>query len=113
MHVEVVDSQLIVRTPETAMAEFEAALLDQYPDATSVEFFDASIGYALPEESPTTVAEPSVLLRYALTFEDSAGVAMVSRSEPVSLSLISCCLQPVLLSTQGPNPAPGDTRRVR
>lgn len=113
MHAKVVDTQLIVRTPETAMAEFEAALLDQYPDATSVEFFDASIGYALPEESPTTVAEPSVILRYALTFEDSAGGAVVSRSEPVSLSLVSSSLHPVLLSTQDPNPAPGDTRRVR
>lgn len=112
MHAEVVGAELIVRTPATAMAEFEAALLAQYPDATAVEFFDVSIGYALPEESSTTVAEPSVLLRYALTFEDSAGVSVVSRSEPVSLSLVSSCLRPVLLSTQDPNPTPGDARRA-
>ncbi|WP_165703988.1 hypothetical protein [Enhygromyxa salina] len=92
------------------MSEFEVDLLKLHPDAVSVDFFDVSIGYALPEENPPTVIEPSVILRYALTFVHNGEQPMVSRSEAVSLSLVSPLLHPLSLSARGSTPAPGDAR---
>lgn len=112
MNATVNGSKSVVRTPQAAVVEFEGELLALHPDAVSVDFFDASIGYALPEESPATVVEPSVILRYALTFADEGGEPMVSRSEAVSLSLVSPQLHPVSLSARGTSPAPGDARRT-
>lgn len=112
MHADIADSQPIVRLPEEAMAEFEGGLLQQHPEASAVEFTDVQIGYALPEETSVAVAEPSVLLRYSLVFDDSStGRVMVSRGEPVSLSLVSACLHPVPLTALDPYPDPGDVRR--
>lgn len=111
MHAEIVDSRPIVRTPEMAMMEFEKVLLQQHADAKSVEFTDVQLGYALPEEHSMIIAEPSVLLRYVMAFEDtSTGSMTVSRSEPVSLSLVSTALRPVLLAALDPQPDSGDAR---
>lgn len=112
MDADVVDSAPITRMPEEVMSEFEAQLLQQYPEASGVEFTDVQIGFALAEESTVTTAEPSVLLRYSLSFEDSAtGSVMVSRSEPVSLSLVSECLHALPLTALDPFPSAGDERR--
>lgn len=110
MNATVIDAMPVVRTPKAAMTAFEAALLAQHPAAVSIDFFDVSIGYALPEESPATVIEPSVILRYALTFAANGGEPMVSRSEAVSLSLVSSQLHPASLSATNPIPPPGDAR---
>ncbi len=111
MHANTVGSLPVLRMPNEAIATFEAQLRRRYPEADSVQFTDIQVGYALPEESPGMVAEPSVLLRYSLVFEDtSTGDVMVSRSEPVSLSLVSADLDPIPLAALDPHPDRGDAR---